>query len=212
MFKKILQIFSIIFLKQDNRNFVFTEIYINKTLYYKKEIQDFYLDWVYVALSYDEKLKNTLKKFKYKYNKSLQKIFIPFLVKLFNDFLKNKIKKENTIISWIPQFFLDFFKKWYNHTYILGKNLQYFINIPFFKILIKQKHTKQQAILIKKERLVNLKNVFYLKEKYKQNIIWKDIILIDDVISTWTTANEIAKILKKNWVKNVYWLFLSTGK
>jgi predicted amidophosphoribosyltransferase len=52
-----------------------------------------------VALSYDEKLKNTLKKFKYKYNKSLQKIFIPFLVKLFNDFLKNKIKKENTIIS-----------------------------------------------------------------------------------------------------------------
>ncbi len=212
MLKKILEILNNIFLKQNSKNFVFTEIYINKTDYYKQNKQDFCLDGIFIALSYDDKLKNDLKKFKYKYQKSLSIIFIPFLVKLFNKYLKNKINNKNTIIIWTPQFFLDFFKKWYNHTYVLCEKLKNILNIPFFKILWKNKFTKSQSQLIKKERLINLNNVFYLKEKYKKNILWKTIILIDDVISTWTTANEIAKILKKNWVKNVYWLFLSTGK
>jgi predicted amidophosphoribosyltransferase len=43
-----------------------------------------------------------------------------------------------------------------------------------------------------------------------KTIQWKDIILIDDVISTGSTANECAELLKKNGAKHVFWLFLAT--
>jgi len=33
---------------------------------------------------------------------------------------------------------------------------------------------------------------------------------MDDVISTWTTLNEISKLLKNNWVKYVIWLIVAS--
>ncbi|NCP77509.1 hypothetical protein GW830_05315 [bacterium] len=38
------------------------------------------------------------------------------------------------------------------------------------------------------------------------------MILIDDVISTGSTANECAKLLKKNGAKRVFGLFLATAE
>jgi predicted amidophosphoribosyltransferase len=35
--------------------------------------------------------------------------------------------------------------------------------------------------------------------------------LVDDVISTWTTVNEISKILKQNWAKKVITLTIASG-
>jgi predicted amidophosphoribosyltransferase len=35
-------------------------------------------------------------------------------------------------------------------------------------------------------------------------------VIVDDVVSTWTTLSEIAKILKKQWIKKVYGLCLAS--
>lgn len=55
------------------------------------------------------------------------------------------------------------------------------------------KETKQQAQLNRISRIANLKNAFEIDE----NINGKKIVIIDDVITTGSTVNEIAKLCKQ---------------
>lgn len=208
MFQKILQILEYIFLLPENPK-KYIELYRDKTSYYKKEINNFSLDKVFISLLYEENLQKDLKNFKYRYNVQSKNEFIKFYRKLFEEKLI-WINKDNIIITWIPMFFINKFLRWYNQTYILAQDLSKEIEIPFFELIRKVKYTKEQAWLSKEKRLNNLKNSFKINPKYRNKIKWKTIIIIDDVISTWTTVNEVSKVLKQNWVKNVIWLFLAT--
>ena len=60
--------------------------------------------------------------------------------------------------------------------------------------LIKIKTTKTQSTLNAEERIVNVKNAFYVKNVEK--IQGKKIIIFDDIITTGSTINEISRILK----------------
>lgn len=74
------------------------------------------------------------------------------------------------------------------------------------EILIKIKNTKNQAhIKNKKERLNNLVDSFSIKNSLKniQKIKDRNIILIDDVVTTGATLTEAKKILKQNGAKKV---------
>lgn len=191
-----------------NTKIEFEQINFDKTNFYKNEIKDFYLDWVYMSCKYDFKLKKSLEKYKFFHNKDLYRVFLPYLIQTYNLYLKDNINQNNTIIIWIPMFFIRYFWRWFNQTYLFARNIDK--NLKFLKIIKKIKHTKKQSHLSKKERLVNILNSFEIDKKYLKLIQDKEIIIVDDVVSTGSTANEIAKILKQNWAKKVYWLFLST--
>lgn len=208
MFKKLFQILETIFLLPETEQ-KYIELYRDKTSYYKKEIKNFSLDKVFVSLLYEENLQKDLKNFKYRYNNQSKVNFIKFYKRLFEEKLV-WIKKDNIIISWIPMFFVNRFFRWYNQTYILAQKLSLEVWIPFLELTKKTRYTKEQASLSKEKRLSNLKNSFSANSKNKSKIKWKTIILIDDVISTWTTVNEVSKVLKKSWAKKVIWLFLAT--
>ncbi|EKE26761.1 MAG: phosphoribosyltransferase [uncultured bacterium (gcode 4)] len=209
MFKKILLTILDIFLIPEEK-IKFNEIYLNKTSHYKKELKELYLDNVFVCLEYDENLKKYLKSFKFEYNKKLKFVFLEYLEKYW-DIIIDKFNKEDIIVCWSPLYFINHIKRWYNQTYLLWELFASKFNLRFSKILFKKKYTKSQSKLERKDRLKNLWWVFQIKKKYKEKISWKIIILIDDVVSSWTTANEIAKILKENWAKDVVWLFLASG-
>jgi predicted amidophosphoribosyltransferase len=72
--------------------------------------------------------------------------------------------------------------------------------------------TKHQAKLDRSHRLRNVRNSFTFRKKYLAEIVGKDIVLVDDVISTGSTANECAELLKKNGAKRVFGLFLATSE
>ena len=38
----------------------------------------------------------------------------------------------------------------------------------------------------------------------------KKVIIVDDVVSTWATINEISSILKQKWVKKIIWLVVAS--
>jgi len=76
-------------------------------------------------------------------------------------------------------------------------------------LLIKTKNTKPQAGLHRKERIANIKNTFKLNNKYQKQIQGKNILLIDDVITTGATASECAKILKKSGAEKVFLLTIA---
>lgn len=66
------------------------------------------------------------------------------------------------------------------------------------KLLKRNKYTKSQTKLDKLQRQENVKGVFEINPKQKSLIAGKNIILIDDVITTGATILECAHILKEN--------------
>lgn len=76
--------------------------------------------------------------------------------------------------------------------------------------LIKIKETLNQNELHRKDRLINLKNAFEVKENL--NIKDKNILLVDDVFTTGSTINACCESLNKLKPKNIYSMTFSIGK
>ena len=120
-------------------------------------------------------------------------------------------KKENFVIIPIP---MNLFKKifrWYNQSEILAEYISKNTWIKIEKNLIKKiKNTRQQSKLNRQQRIKNLKNSFKLNKTVLDKLDKKTFIIVDDVVSTWTTINTISKILKQNWVKKVIGLTIAS--
>ncbi len=94
----------------------------------------------------------------------------------------------------------------------LSKNLTPGFHLKILtNVLIRKKYTLPQAkTKNRRQRIENLKKVFAINKNFKTSLIQnKNILLVDDVITTGTTLFECAKILKKNKVKKVYALVLA---
>ncbi len=68
-------------------------------------------------------------------------------------------------------------------------------------ILIKERDTKAQSKLSKKERAINIKDVFKIID-YK-TIKNMKILIFDDIYTTGSTANECARVLKEAGAEKV---------
>lgn len=148
------------------------------------------------------------------YNK--KDIFEDFAFYLSNKLIENiNIKdKEEYLLIPVPLHFLRKLKRWYNQAEIISSNILDNVWLKFNKkILYKKKNTRQQSWTSKQSRLSNLKNSFKINKKQVDkidNIKTKTIILIDDVVSTWATLNEISKILKQTWFTKVICLVIAS--
>ena len=78
-------------------------------------------------------------------------------------------------------------------------------------LLVRIKETEHQAKLDLESRLKNIKGVFALNSRFSQ-ILPEKIIIVDDVITTGATMNEMAMILKKSGVKEVWGLGFAHGQ
>jgi predicted amidophosphoribosyltransferase len=102
-------------------------------------------------------------------------------------------------------------KRWYNHSEILATIISKKINIKLWKWFIKKiKNTRQQSLLTRDERLLNLHKSFVVAKNKIDKVDKKIFIIIDDVISTGSTINEISKILKEKWAKKIIWLIVAS--
>lgn len=124
----------------------------------------------------------------------------------------NIFDKKDYIITFIPSHWLRKIKRGFNQGEYISKSFSEAINIEFRKNILKKiKNTRQQSKLSKIERELNLKDSFIINDKVKEEIIGKKIIIIDDVISTGSTLNEVSKLLKNFWAKEVIWIAIASG-
>ena len=111
----------------------------------------------------------------------------------------------NPIIIPVPLTRKQKRKRGFNQVSLLSKHLAYLLGgIYRNKYIIKHKETYKQALLPSKhERLLNVRDCFDVPKKYREKIIGKDIIIIDDLITTGATLEEIQKTLIKYKVRNI---------
>lgn len=127
----------------------------------------------------------------YKYHNQL------FYSKLFAELLSPKInqKKVEALIP-VPLHINRLSTRGFNQSLELAKFLAKNFNLPIIEAISRVIDTPQQTNLTKKERKKNLQGAFTVNKILLKNI--NSIAIVDDVITTGTTINEIAKLLHKS--------------
>ena len=122
--------------------------------------------------------------------------------------------EQNVIIDYIipvPIHKKKLLARKYNQSALLVKQIAKKTGLkPVYDVLIRSKNTKPQSNFHKKDRFKNVKGVFEVKNK--DLIKDKNILLIDDVLTTGATVSECAKVMKKSGAKNIYVLALARTK
>jgi ComF family protein len=176
------------------------------TEHYQMELADFSMDGVYIAAHYKD-IQDTIEAYKYRSDRQYIWIYVDILANIGDTYWVFQDKSQSSIIG-VPMHWSRYTIRWFNHIDILASRLSKKIWIP--KIEPIQAHfTRRQSKLTKQDRMKNREYAFRLKP---WQVLPKTIILIDDIISTGSTANACAKILKSAWVEQVYGIFLASNQ
>ncbi len=125
------------------------------------------------------------------------------LSKLFAKALAKEIiaaKWQIDIICPVPLHWSRYLERGYNQSALVAKNLAKELDIEFIKLLKRKKRTKQQAKLNRLERKQNLHDAFELNN---YNIDNKNIVILDDVVTSGATISAAVGILENAHAKSV---------
>ena len=166
-----------------------------------KNSKNIYFETLKAPYVYTGKIRVLIKKIKYSQRPFLAKD----LSKQMADFIKREHIAENIdIIIPVPIHWCKNLMRGYNQAALLADCIAQEINKSFYpKALLRTKYTKPQFKLKKRQRMENLENMFEINKKYADVIKGKRILLIDDIATTCSTANQCSKVLKENKAKNI---------
>ena len=173
--------------------------------------------WIFPLYDYRHPpIKKALWLFKYKGKKRLASIFAKIVYDKILEELSDLSAMENfnnVILVPIPLSPKRHRERGYNQAELICKelikinNLRHGIDVKLENdILIKPRETEHQArIENRTERLKNIIGSFAIKNTEKNNGLIKDknVILIDDIITTGATLNEARKILKQAGARKI---------
>ena len=98
----------------------------------------------------------------------------------------------------------------YNQAEIIAKHLGKMTGLPVETKWVKRvRYTKPQKILDHKERKKNLENAFIIQRNFPQ---YKHVLLVDDIYTTGSTIDTIAKLLLEKCNKKSWFLTISIGQ
>ena len=97
----------------------------------------------------------------------------------------------------------------FNQSEIIGSFLSSITGFKKIQALKRVKETRTQAQLNKTERQINAENAFALNNN--QNIVRKNTLIIDDVVTTGSTVKEAARVLLSGGVAKIWVLSIAKG-
>jgi len=161
-----------------------------------------YFDFIKAPYKYEKSIKMLIHNFKYSNRFFLAKDFSCAMVDVI---LKNQWDKQVDIVIPVPLFWTRKIFRGYNQADLLAKEISKKINIKINnKILVRKFYTKAQFALNRKARQENLQKSFYIRKKYNDIIKNKNVLLVDDIVTTCATVNSCAKLLKQAGAKKVF--------
>jgi ComF family protein len=166
-----------------------------------------HVEKVYYSVLYNRFIREKVHAFKFQGKTYLYK---PFGEILIDTIEANGLKSKIEAIIFVPIHRRKKALRGYNQSELLAFYVAKALNMPLLKgHLIKTKWTFEQNKLGKIERKINLKDSF--KAVNIEDFKGKEILLIDDIITTGATMEECAKVLVENGAKKVYGLALTSS-
>ena len=167
-----------------------------------------YCDGVVCVGRYSDSLKNSLKRFKFSnkpsYYRALGKLLA---LKVKNTILLDQID----MIIPVPLHRNKQKQRGYNQAELIGKYVAKQLAIPLeANILLKTSESRSQSLLSRSERLYNVENVFNVVKT--ETIYDRNILIIDDIVTTGSTLNQCSKALKQGGASSVVAAVIATTR
>lgn len=119
--------------------------------------------------------------------------------------------QKNGILVPVPLYWLRLRKRKFNQSEEIAKRLAKLTDITSVNALKRNRNTQTQTRFSRAKRLENLSGAFEIIPRFKTTIRNRPIILLDDVFTTGSTANECAKVLIENGASRVAVLTVLRG-
>lgn len=166
-----------------------------------------YLKKAYYSVVYNRFIKENIHLFKYEGKSYLYRAFGDLMLKTI--YIK-ELDAKIQLVAFVPMHRRKKAQRGYNQSELLAQYISQRLNKPLLKNnIVKVKMTKEQNRLGMLERKKNLKGSFKV-ENYK-DFKDKEILLIDDIITTGATMEEISKVLIQGGAKRVYGLAITSS-
>lgn len=164
---------------------------------YQKE---FPVAGIHICFYYGSYLKKLILKLKYYHQKDVVDTLIDRVILSMqtNHSLRTASKSSCCCITYVPSHrWRKYITKWYNQSELLAQSLSNKLGLPYVQLVKKVKHTKSQTTLTREERLVNMLDSFDITN-IQSLAAYHTVIIIDDIVTTGSTINEIALTIKKH--------------
>lgn len=162
-----------------------------------------YLDKCRSAFDYDKPISTLIKRLKYDNGRYLVDVFSEYLA---NVYFKNFIGTD--VITFVPATEKSIKKRGFNQSQLLAEKVGEKVLVPVVDCLVKVKETDRQAKLNREQRQKNLNQAFKVKDKAL--VKGKNVLIVDDVTTTGSTAHAISQKLKKAGAKEIYLLTIAS--
>jgi ComF family protein len=136
-----------------------------------------------------------------------------FLGQHLSGYVKLEIEEQKEIYDYIipvPLHKTKVRERGYNQSEYLARGLSENLQFPYqFDFIARKRYTKSQTKLTLLEREKNMHDAFALNNDYNEELKDKNIILLDDVITTGATVNECIKVLREAGVNKIFTVSLA---
>jgi len=169
------------------------------------------IDGTMAIFHYNNLLKTVIKNIKYRLSTDVwQELCSLIKPERLNKISFYKKLDQKFFLQQISLHKIKFKERGFNQAEIITQFFNRFLNFPVSDCLIRTKQTQSQAqIKDNKKRYLNMKGAFIVNDK---NLVCdKNIILIDDVLTTGSTVKEAAFVLKAKGAQRIFVLTLAKG-
>lgn len=163
-------------------------------------------DQAIAVYNYEDEFKKAL--VSYKFNRHF------YRVRLFSKLLLKQYEKLNVkcdCIIPVPTSYKNILERRYCTTVELAHVMNFKLKIKCYPKALVKMNNRQQSLLKIEDRYDNVKDLFDVDVLYRNKIKGKNILLVDDVITTGSTASECSRLLKYYGAKEVYAVALLYG-
>lgn len=159
------------------------------------------------AFTYSGGLPDAVYRMKYQNRRDYRYFFAQAMAKCCG----SRIRKWNPqVILPVPIHWRKRGRRGFNQSELLAEELGKMLNIPVRKDLLRcRRMTAAQKTLGRKERQQNLRGSFVPNGPIQG---LRRVLIVDDIYTTGSTMDEIARVLKKAGVDEVYFAVLCTGQ
>ena len=165
-----------------------------------------YFDEGYGALLYDEKMQKSMTYFKFYGRREYGAFYGELLMHLCEKIIK---RWQPDVLIPIPIHRRRRNSRGYNQAEIIGRVLSKGFSIPIRSDLIRRvKNTKAQKELNIDERKKNLSGAFLAETDIAK---YHKVLIVDDIYTTGSTIDEIAKEMKRKGVEKVFFVTVCQG-
>lgn len=152
---------------------------------------------------YNDQAKKIIMHIKQEADEHIAKKCVMMLINRYQDVIKT-----SDLVIPVPSHFLRILKRGFNPATIIAKQLSKLLKIPMTNVALKRtKRTDYQKNKSFIERQENVYNAFKASQKHIHN---KNVLLVDDVMTTGATISECARILKQNGANTVKFITIAS--